>query len=260
MEGLSPSLLLTAVTVALLHTVTGPDHYVPFVALAKARNWTMRRTLWVTGICGLGHVLSSLVLGGVGVALGVALGALESVEGHRGDVAAWALFGIGIAYGLWGVRQALRRREGHSHLLQFHRHEHTHDGVAHSHAHDHGPGPGHGSGQGHDHTHGNVVLPAGGAEVRRQTTFWALFIVFVLGPCEPLIPLFMVPASERQWGAACVLGAAFGVVTLATMLTITALGVYGMARLSLGGLQRWVHALAGGMIATSAGAVLFLGL
>ena len=34
--------------------------------------------------------------------------------------------------------------------------------------------------------------------VSGNTTFWALFIVFVLGPCEPLIPLFMVPACHER--------------------------------------------------------------
>lgn len=219
MDGLSTSMLVAAIGVAFVHTALGPDHYLPFVALAKARGWTLRRTLWITAICGIGHVASSLLLGGLGIAAGVAIGALETVENQRGAVAAWLLFGVGIAYALWGVRQALRHAHMHSH------------GHAHSHA------------------------PASA----RTTTFWALFVVFVLGPCEPLIPLFMLPASQHRWGAALATGAVFGVVTLATMLAITAGAVLGLARLPLDPLQRWTHALAGTVIASSAAAVLWLG-
>ncbi|NIR37211.1 MAG: hypothetical protein GWN73_15615, partial [Actinobacteria bacterium] len=56
------SLLAAAVGVAVTHTALGPDHYLPFVMLARARKWSWARTLTVTGICGLGHVASSVLL------------------------------------------------------------------------------------------------------------------------------------------------------------------------------------------------------
>lgn len=250
MDQLSSSMLVAAVGVAFVHTALGPDHYLPFVALSRARNWTMRRTLAITAACGVGHVLSSLLLGGIGIAAGFALGKLEATESHRGAIAAWLLFGIGIAYALWGVRQALRHAHHHHHHL-FGGHGHTH-GRLHPHAqipHEHGLDL--------DHIHAPGEGDA--ARMRRTTTFWALFLVFVLGPCEPLIPLFMLPASEGRWGTALATGAVFGAVTLVTMLSITGLMVAGMARLPLGSLQRWAHTMAGTVIAGSAAAVLFLG-
>jgi sulfite exporter TauE/SafE len=234
MDGLTLTMVFGAAGVALLHTAIGPDHYLPFVMLGRARRWSLRKTLAITALCGLGHVLSSLLLGGIGIAAGVAIGAIEEVEGSRGELAAWALFWVGIAYALWGVRHARRRRIG----LEIHRHGEV--------VHLHGDG---------DHGHGHVHARAG-----EGTTFWALFIVFVLGPCEPLIPLFALPASQGDWGAALVAGLVFGVVTIAAMLAITAAMLAGAARLPLGPLERWSHALAGGVIASSAGAVLFLGL
>ena len=240
MDGLTTSMLAATVAVALVHTALGPDHYLPFVMLSRARHWSLRRTLWITAVCGIGHVVSSLLLGGLGIAAGVALGALESVEAQRGAIAAWALFGVGVAYAMWGVRHALRQRRGvtlHHHADELHLHgggarAHTHVALHHHHPH----------------------VDAGGT-----TTFWTLFVVFVLGPCEPLIPLFMVPASQQRWGAALALGFVFAVVTIATMVTITALAVMGVSRLDLPALQRWTHALAGGVIAGSAAAVLWLG-
>jgi len=70
----------TAATLGLVHTVLGPDHYLPFIVIGRARKWTLRKTLIVSFFCGLGHVLSSVVLGFVGIALGFAVTRLEGVE------------------------------------------------------------------------------------------------------------------------------------------------------------------------------------
>jgi nickel/cobalt exporter len=238
MDGLTTSMLVAAVGVAFVHTALGPDHYLPFVMLSRARGWSLTKTLWITGACGVGHVASSLLLGAVGIAAGVALGAIESVEARRGAIAAWALFGVGVAYGLWGLRRALQKRRG----VALHEHDgdyHLHGGGGEVHAHHH-----------HGHSHA----------VAGNTTFWALFIVFVLGPCEPLIPLFMVPACQERWGAAIATAVVFALVTIATMLTITTMAVLGISRLPLQLLERWTHAMAGAVIAASAAMVLFLGL
>jgi hypothetical protein len=42
-------LLITAVSIEFFHTLFGPDHYVPFIAMSKARNWS---TLKTTILCG----------------------------------------------------------------------------------------------------------------------------------------------------------------------------------------------------------------
>lgn len=47
-------LTVTAASVGLIHTLIGPDHYLPFIVLAKARNWSVLRTGWITFLCGLG--------------------------------------------------------------------------------------------------------------------------------------------------------------------------------------------------------------
>lgn len=234
MDGFSWSLVAAAAGIALTHTILGPDHYVPFAMLARARRWSLARTSAVTALCGLGHVLSSLVLGGVGLALGLAVGRFEQIEGVRGSLAAWALVAFGLAYGVWGTRRALRRSRGlepHAHSDHVHVHEHGHE------PHDHEP-------------------PRKDSKV----TFWALFAIFVLGPCEPLIPLFMLPASRGRWGVAAATAAVFGVVTLAAMIALTLLQIAGMERLGLGRLERWSHSLAGGVIAASGLAIIFWGL
>ena len=219
-------LVATAAMIGVLHTVIGPDHYVPFVAMAGARRWSLRRTLGITTVCGVGHVLGSMILGTLGIALGWAVGGLEWLEGIRGGVAAWLLLGFGLAYTAWGLRQAIRNRP-HTHL-----HSHA-DGTVHDHTHRHR--------EAHAHVH-----EAKASQRRlRSATPWVLFVIFVFGPCEALIPILMVPAAAGSWWSVGLVVLVFGVVTVTTMLLAVTVGYLGISRLSLGRLERYSHALAG---------------
>lgn len=232
-DAFSIDLLVAAAALALTHTVLGPDHTLPFIMLGQAQKWTSRRTLLVTFLCGIGHVMSSLLLGAVGLALGYGVAHVTKAETVRGDLAAWALVAFGSAYLVWGVRHAIRDRQG---IV-------PHDHHGHVHLHTHGR---------HEHEHARPD--------RSRTTFWALFVVFVLGPCEPLIPLFVLPASRGRWELAALTALVFSVITVATMVSLVAVGLAGVRRLPLAALERWSHALAGGVIAASGLAVIFLGL
>jgi hypothetical protein len=63
----------SALSIGFFHTLLGPDHYIPFVAMARAGSWTRRKALAVTALCGVGHVAGSVVLGMVGIAFGLTL-------------------------------------------------------------------------------------------------------------------------------------------------------------------------------------------
>ena len=235
LDPLSWSVLSAAAAVAFVHTALGPDHSLPFIMLARARGWTRRRTLVITALCGLGHVLSSLLLGLFGIGLGISVGAIGEFESFRGELAGWALVAFGTVYAAWGLRRALRRRAGielHSH--GGHVHLHTHGDGLHAHAHDE-PAP-------------------------STAPFWTLFAVFVLGPCEPLIPLFLIPGSQGRWSLALWTGVVFSVVTIATMLLIVGLAQSSLAHWRWSHLERWSHSLAGVVIAATGLAVLFAGL
>ena len=101
-------LMGTAAFIAFFHTLLGPDHYLPFIVMGKARKWSMAKTAWITVLCGVGHVASSVLLGFIGIALGVALTSLVAVESFRGNLAAWALIAFGLVYFVWGMRRAWR--------------------------------------------------------------------------------------------------------------------------------------------------------
>lgn len=229
-------LSLTSASIGVLHTLIGPDHYLPFIAMARAGRWTTPKTFWATLAAGVGHVASSIVLGAVGIALGAAVGALESIESVRGDIAAWMLTSFGFAYMIWGIRAALKRGA--------HEHAHTHaDGTTHSHSHDHQSG--------HSHPH---VEPG-----NQSLTPWIVFTIFIFGPCEPLIPILMYPAATHSFAGVVIVSTVFSLATIGTMLAAVFAGLKGLELLPLQKLDRWMHALAGGTISLSGFAILFFG-
>lgn len=226
----------TAAAIGFGHTVLGPDHYLPFIVLSGARRWSRTKTALVTLACGIGHILSSVVLGFAGIALGIAVFKLEAIESTRGQIAGWLLLAFGLAYFAWGLHRAMRRRS--------HEHAHSHpEGMTHSHEHSHLGG--------HSHVH---------AASGRSLTPWVLFTIFVFGPCEPLIPLLMYPAAKHNVASVVAVASVFGLTTIGTMLAIVMASVYGLRRLPVHHIERYSHALAGLAILVCGCAITFLGL
>jgi nickel/cobalt exporter len=232
--------MITAASIGFLHTLLGPDHYLPFIVMSRARSWSKIKTAWITVLCGLGHVGSSVIIGSIGIAMGISVQRLESLksfESVRGSIAAWLFIGFGLVYFLWGLRKAIRN-EPHKHI-----HDHK-DGKIHVHEHKHI--------ESHVHRHKE--------EGKRNITPWVLFTIFVLGPCEPLIPIIMVPASESNIVGLILVTTTFCLTTIGTMLMVVFVSMSGVNLLALGKFERYTHALAGAMICLSGMAIVFLGL
>ena len=81
------TLAALAAGIGAFHTLVGPDHYVPFIAMSRAGRWTMRKTMVVSLLCGIGHVLSSVLLGVVGAAFLKEVTVLTGIEASRGRLA-----------------------------------------------------------------------------------------------------------------------------------------------------------------------------
>ncbi len=147
------------------------------------------------------------------------------------------MIAFGLVYFVWGMRRAWQHRP--------HEHVHVHaDGQAHIHPHVHTE----------EHAHLHEGSSTG------HLTPWVLFTIFVLGPCEPLIPILMYPvAKENLWGMVLV-AAVFGASTILTMLAIVLASSWGLNRLPLRRMERFTHALAGGSICLCGAAIQFLGL
>lgn len=244
MEATLAVLLGSAVTIGVIHTAIGPDHYLPFIVLGRAEGWTLRKTLTWTGLCGLGHVLGSVALGALGVALGWAVAGVERLESVRGEVASLVLMGFGALYFIWGLWRG-RRGHAHTHIHQ--------DGTVHSHAHHH-------DGPADQPDHGRAVHEERRHVRGHRRTVWALFIIFVLGPCEPLIPLLMVPASQHSGAGVAAVAAVFGAATVGTMLLVVWLGSVGVGLVRLRTLEPYVHAMAGFAILSSGAVIKLFGL
>jgi sulfite exporter TauE/SafE len=229
-------LSVTAVSLGFLHTLLGPDHYLPFIVLSQAKQWSTRKTIIITFVCGLGHVLSSVVLGLIGIGVGISMNKLVAAESFRGNIAGWLFIAFGLVYMIISIRNLVKR----------HRHTHNHfhlGGEHHEHEHNH-------TSQ-HTHLHEKDVV---------STTPWILFLIFVFGPCEPLIPILMYPASQNNIGGTILVSVLFSAVTIATMMSIVLAFKMGFSRINLKPVEKYNHLIAGSIIFFSGIAIQFLGL
>jgi nickel/cobalt transporter (NicO) family protein len=229
--------IVTAASLGFIHTILGPDHYLPFIAIAKAKMWNIKKTIFITVLCGIGHIAGSLVLGLIGVFSGITLKKLEIIESYRGNIAAWLLILFGLIYIVYGIRRIYRNKP--------HKHLHFHnDGMIHEHEHIHR--------NGHIHIHAE--------KEEKKITPWVLFIIFVFGPCEVLIPLLMYPASEGNYPLMFLTAFLFGITTILTMVGVVTVSLIGFKFIKVEKMQRYSHALAGALILICGLAVKFLGL
>jgi hypothetical protein len=191
-------LIALSAIIAVSHVVLGPDHYVPFITLGKAQQWSDRKLLSIISLGGLLHVGSSFLIGSIGLFMGLTLSHLQGIDEWRGSIAPLLLIGFGIAYAIWGLKKA--RRDVHEHLK------------------------------------------AGSSSI------WVLILIFVFGPCEPMIPVMFL-AAVYGFPEVIFVSAAFGIVTLASMLGISFALWHGISLLPIQKLEHHSHTLAGGVIA-----------
>lgn len=228
-------LLSTAILLGLFHTFIGVDHYVPFVVLSKANAWSMRKTLWIVLACGIGHVLSSTVFGFIGIALSQSVSLLVDIESIRGSLATYFMIAFGLVYTLWALR-SIYLNKPHKHHVDGHEIMHDHHAIESAETHI----------QEKPKSHQNVI--------------WGLFILFVLGPCEPLIPLLMYPAATENTSALIGVTLAFSICTISMMLLLTWVGIKGLNLFKVQILEKYSHALAGSAITMCGLMILSLGI
>lgn len=224
-------LLLSAMTLGFVHTLLGPDHYVPFIALSKAKHWSRSKTLWITFIAGIGHIAGSVVLGFAGIALGISLSTLEYVESVRGDIVAWMLIAFGLGYVTYGFIKS-RHQHGHSHLQHFFIPRRIRAYL-------------------------NRRIDA--ADDHSNVTPWILFIIFVFGPCEVLIPLLIYPAAQHDFIGVAQVASLFGLTTILTMLLTVWIGYEGTTLFKWKHRSEYLQMVAGLLILVTGIGVKFLG-
>lgn len=225
-------LFVSAASLGFVHTILGPDHYLPFIVLSKARKWSVSKTMWITLISGIGHVGSSILIGMLGIAMGISLHKLEAFESFRGGMVGWMLFAFGVGYTIYGLIKYLRS-SGHMHLPKFMVPKKIR-GLQHLDSEE---------------------------KVRDNTrlTPWILFLIFVFGPCEVLIPMLIFPAYENSTFGMITVALIFGFATVLTMLLAVFIGIKGTSMIRFRKHEKYWHLIAGVIILISGTGIVFLG-
>ena len=228
-------LVMSAATLGVIHTLLGPDHYLPFIVLSKARKWTQTRTLWITFISGVGHVGGSVIMGLIGIAMGLSLSKLEAFEASRGSLVGWMLIAFGVLYSAYGIYK-YAKRGAHVHLPSFLRPK----AIRHKDLH--------------------LTDELQEANDAGRLTPWILFLIFVFGPCEVLIPMLIYPAAQQSGMGVFLVALVFGIATIGTMLLVVFLGYKGFSLVRFKGKEHQIHLLAGLVILLAGVGMQFLGL
>jgi nickel/cobalt transporter (NicO) family protein len=193
----SSSLLLllgAAVVVAVLHSIL-PDHWVPLAIVARTQRWSLWRVGRVTFLASLGHVVTSLVLGGILALIGLQF--QQEFETQQGHIIGVVLILTGIIFLIWG----LVGNGPHGH---HHEESHTHSHEDH---HDHD----------HNHTHDET-----GKERSRARGLAAIIVPFgvAASPDFTILPVALAASAVGKGAIIAVLGV-FAVVTIVTFIGLT---------------------------------------
>ena len=146
-------LIIGAASVGIIHSIL-PDHWVPLAVVARTQHWSLARLARVTTLAAGGHVLTSVVLGGIVALIGLQF--QKQVETQQGHIVGAVLVITGVGFLIWGLtghghahehgpsQEVDDKSHQHEHpsgvatmVAGSHEHEHVHAGVRHSHRHNH---------------------------------------------------------------------------------------------------------------------------
>jgi hypothetical protein len=213
MTGGAPALLAAAAGVAFGHAVL-PDHWVPLAVLGRTRRYPLSRIARLSGLAGIAHVIVSIVLGAVIIAIGLQFRSV--VQSAQDTIIGWILVATGI-----GFMVLVLSGRGHSH-------DHDHD---HPHDHDHGDG------HAHDHQ-------ADERTRRRAQGLAAVMVPFgaAASPDLTILPVFLAATTV---GVATAVGSLviFAAVTIGTIVTLTLAAARGGYQIRGQWLERWGNVL-----------------
>jgi nickel/cobalt transporter (NicO) family protein len=218
MTATGPALLAAAAGVGFGHAIL-PDHWVPLAVLGRTRRYPLSRIARLSGLAGVAHVLVSIVLGAVIIAIGLQF---RSTIQHAQDTI------IGCILIATGVGFAILELGGHGH---HHDHDHTHDhhGPGHHHDHDHDRD------HDHDHDHDHDAPESG-----RLSGLAAVMVPFgaAASPDLTILPVFLAATTA---GVATAVGSlvVFAAVTIGTIVGLTLAAARGGYQIQGAWLERW---------------------
>ncbi|HVU67520.1 MAG TPA: hypothetical protein VHD63_10345 [Ktedonobacteraceae bacterium] len=216
--------------VAILHSIL-PDHWVPLAVVARAQRWSLLRVGRITFLASLGHVLASLVLGGIIALIGLQF--QREIDTQQGHIVGAVLILTGLLFLLWsrfgrgphghrhGPGQGHTHHAGPGHTHD-HEHEHSHE---HDHEHDHDHDHHHHEHE-HPHEHGHAHTLEHG-QSKEQTLLKRLTAVAVpfgvaASPDLTILPVALAASALGRMEVVGVLSV-FTVVTILTFVGLTVL-------------------------------------
>lgn len=87
------NLFLGAITLSVLHGLI-PSHWMPLIVLSKKYQWTLSKTMAITLLAGLGHVISTGIIGIVLALIGAEIQSKVEIITHTFSGALLILLGI----------------------------------------------------------------------------------------------------------------------------------------------------------------------
>ena len=215
--GETPALLAAAAGVGFGHAIL-PDHWVPLAVLGRANNYPVRRVARLSGLAGVAHVLVSLVLGGVIIAVGLQL--RGTVQSAQSAIVGTVLILTGAGFAAVELSRARRR----------------HGDADHDHAHHH-----------HDHDHGAADPLA--SDRRGARRFGAIIVPFgaAASPDLTILPVFLAASAAGTLAAVGAL-VVFSAVTIGTIVGLTVSASLGGARIRARWLDRWGNAFSAAVL------------
>jgi hypothetical protein len=211
-------LLLSSCATAVIHALI-PDHWLPFVLMARTERWSERRMLCLVALAGLLHVLVTFAVAGAAIWLGGNPARLlvdrfgTSLEMLAGLLL--VLFGL-----VYGIGAHLREARAHA----------AKDGAPRS--------------GGHLHAHGHLL----GRWVHGAVGAGALVAIIGASPCILLQPILFGAAAQGSV-ATLTVAAGFAICTLVTMVGVSLAAGRGMHRIDLPFFTRYGDLLSGLLIA-----------
>ena len=224
MSDTAPALFAAAAGVGFGHAVL-PDHWVPLAVLGRARRYPMTKIARLSGLAGVAHVLLSMALGAVIIAVGLQF--RSTVSSAQDAIIGCLLIATGVGF-------AVLQATGHGH-----RHDADHD---HDHDHDH-DGHDHDHRGGHGHLHAD---PDAGHGVRRLAAIMVPFGA-AASPDLTILPVFLAATTA---GVATAVGSVviFGAVTIGTIVGLTLGAAKGGYQIRGEWLDRWGNAVTAGVL------------
>ena len=210
-------LLGAAATVAILHSIL-PDHWVPLAVVARTQRWSLLHVTRVSALASIGHVVASLILGGIVAIIGLQF--QRQLDTQQGHIIGGILILTGLGFLLWGF---LGGGHGHSHSGEGHTHKHD-TLTAHSHVEEHVHDHEHEEEHSHEHEGHVHAAPKPANQQTLAGKLAAIAVPFGVA-ASPDLTILPVALAASAIGGGAVVGVlgVFAALTIATFIGLTVL-------------------------------------